>query len=102
TAPGSAYEDDLKISMTSYSTDDRGLGVEMFVYLMLADSRGQVRLRSADPDVLPDVDFRFFSAESDRRRMREGIRLGLEVASSPRLQSLVVERINPLDENLAD
>lgn len=46
-------------------------------------SRGTVRLRSNDPRVRPEVDFRMLSDPHDMDRMVEGLRLALELAASP-------------------
>lgn len=46
-------------------------------------SRGTVRLRSRDPRVRPEVDFRMLSDPHDMDRMVEGLRLALELASGP-------------------
>lgn len=45
-------------------------------------SRGTVRLRSADPLVRPQVDFRMLSHPTDMSRMVEGLRLAIGLASS--------------------
>lgn len=51
-----------------------GLGVT----LMQPCSRGQVRLQSANPRVLPDVQFRMLTDERDFSRMVNGLALALE------------------------
>lgn len=42
-------------------------------------SRGQVKLLSADPEVLPDVSFRMLTERADLDRMIEGFRLAAEL-----------------------
>jgi 5-(hydroxymethyl)furfural/furfural oxidase len=46
-------------------------------------SRGAVALASADPSVPPKVDFRFLSDDLDRVRMRQAVRLGLDLLRDP-------------------
>jgi 5-(hydroxymethyl)furfural/furfural oxidase len=46
-------------------------------------SRGAVTLTSADPGVEPKVDFRFLSDDLDRVRMRQAVRLGLDLLHDP-------------------
>jgi choline dehydrogenase len=46
-------------------------------------SRGTVRLRSSDPAVRPEVDFRMLSDGADLERLVEGMQLVLEFASNP-------------------
>jgi choline dehydrogenase len=48
-------------------------------------SRGTVRLRSSDPLVRPEVDFRMLTEPVDLERLVEGLRLAIELATSPPL-----------------
>jgi choline dehydrogenase len=59
-------------------------------------SRGTVRLRSNDPLVRPAVDFRMLSEPVDLERLVEGLRLAIELATSPAL-SKVYRGIGLLD-----
>ncbi len=45
-------------------------------------SRGTVRLRTSDPSVSPEVDFRMLTEPTDMVRMVEGLQRAIEVASS--------------------
>jgi choline dehydrogenase len=45
-------------------------------------SRGTVRLRSSDPSVRPEVDFRMLSEPADLARMVEGMQLAMDLAAS--------------------
>lgn len=45
-------------------------------------SRGSVRLRSADPNVAPEVDFAMMSHPADRDRMVEALQNAIELATS--------------------
>lgn len=53
------------------------------------ESRGNVRLASADPADEVIVDPRYLCEESDRRRMREGVRMGFRTLRSAALRDLV-------------
>ena len=46
-------------------------------------SRGTVRLRSSDPGVRPQVDFRMLTDPADLSRLVEGLQLAIGLASSP-------------------
>jgi 4-pyridoxate dehydrogenase len=48
--------------------------------LLHPDSRGEVLLRSADPNAPPRIFYNFFSAPDDLRRLREGFKIARQVA----------------------
>jgi choline dehydrogenase-like flavoprotein len=72
------------------------------VALQQEDSRGTLTLTSADPLVQPTLDYRYLSVESDRRRMREVVRLAAELLRTPAFAPLVAERTGLPDDVLAD
>ena len=88
TAQDSALRNDLMIFMQSFATErvDRGgermtpCGIRMLGVLDLAKSVGELRLQSADPSVQPFLDYRYLQDEFDRRRMREMVRLGVQLS----------------------
>ncbi|NLE80918.1 MAG: mycofactocin system GMC family oxidoreductase MftG [Rhodococcus sp.] len=58
------------------------------VGLMKSRSRGSIRMVSADPDVAPQIEYRYLESEADRRHLRQGIseaRHILESASMRRI-----------------
>jgi choline dehydrogenase len=56
--------------------------------LLKPESRGRVRLRSADPASPPMIELPALSAERDLVRLEEGYRMGLEIANHPRIRAL--------------
>jgi choline dehydrogenase len=46
-------------------------------------SRGTVRLRSVDPTVAPEIDFRMLTGPTDLDRLVEGLERAIDLASSP-------------------
>ena len=54
-------------------------GFQAHVGPMRPDSRGRVRLRSADPRDAPSILFNYLSAERDRRELRESVHLTREI-----------------------
>jgi len=109
TAQGSHLRNDLMIFMQSFATErvDRGgermapLGIRMLGVLDLATSVGELRLQSTDPNVQPFLDYRYLTDEFDRRRMREMVRLGAQLAEHEAFKSIIAERIEPTDAALA-
>ena len=66
-----------------------------------ATSSGRLRLVSTDPRVQPDLDYNFFSMPYDRERMRDALRTAVRIAEQPAMASMIVERVNPTDQDLA-
>ena len=109
TASGSSLRNDMKVSMNSFAPDrpERGgdrmtsVGIRMIAGLQLAASAGELRLTSADPAIQPFLDYRLLSDPWDRERMREMVRLCAGLGQHEEFQKLVVERMEPTDEQLA-
>jgi choline dehydrogenase-like flavoprotein len=95
--------------MVSYATDrvDRGgdgrtpLGIVIQPVLNLARGQGELRLRSDDPSVQPAIDLRLLSEEEDRRRLREAVRLCVELGRHAVFGGIVAARVAPGDDVLA-
>jgi choline dehydrogenase-like flavoprotein len=77
------------------------LGIRMLGVLDLAMSAGELRLQSADPHVQPSLDYRYLEDAFDRRRMREMVRLAVQLAAHKDFQPIIAERIEPTDAELA-
>src|SRR5213593_2824076 len=109
TAPGSTLRNDLQILMVSFATArvDRGgdgltpVGITLQPVLNLAASYGALRLQSADPTVQPSIDFGFLRDPFDRRRLRDSLRLCVEIANHPAFGSILGRRSAPSDDVLA-
>jgi predicted dehydrogenase (TIGR03970 family) len=71
------------------------------VGLMREDSRGRLSLDGTDPLRPPRLDYGYLTAESDRRRLREGVRLAADLLGTHALASFVGERTGPQDDVLA-
>jgi choline dehydrogenase-like flavoprotein len=63
--------------------------------LLAPTSRGEVRLRSADPADPPLLIANYFRTEEDLETMLAGVRLGLEIASEPALARFATRRFLP-------
>jgi choline dehydrogenase len=108
TARGSELRNDMLLSISSYATEriNRGgnrmepLGVRITVALYLAAGHGEIRLQSTDPKVQPFLDYHLLEHPFDRQRMRDGIRLAIELFEHPDFAEIVEERIEPLDADL--
>ena len=76
------------------------LGVKMVVCLDLAVGSGRIELRCDDYRIQPRLDYNFFVEPFDRTRMREGVRIVLELADHPQYRKLLEERVDPDDADL--
>lgn len=102
TAPGSPLRDDLKVSIAASPGVD-GASIQASVFLMLALGAGTLTVAADGAHARPVVDLAFLRDPEDLRRMREAVRLTVElVESSPELRAVVGERIEPLPHELAD
>jgi choline dehydrogenase len=110
TVEGSYLRNDMQITpilMTSehrpvhvpIPDDDNYLGISCS--LQLALSAGELRLTSADPHVPPMLDYRYLTHPFDRERMRQAIRLAVNLIADPAFKDLVVERVLPTATDLA-
>lgn len=98
TAPGSDIKNDM-IKVMRFRKIDRLLVMSVGLYFALG--KGELKLQSPDPDVQPSLDYNYLQEPEDRRRLREGVRLCLELVDMKEFEGVVGERINPDDAALA-
>ena len=72
----------------------------MMVALLRPASRGELKLRSADPNVQPGLDYNYLSEPLDRQRLRQGVRQALRLARHDGLKELLGDRLEPADPDL--
>jgi choline dehydrogenase len=60
-----------------------GHGYQVHIGPMYSDSRGSVRITSADPAVHPALRFNYLSTPTDRREWAEAIRIARDILSQP-------------------
>ena len=70
--------------------------------LLHPESRGEVTLRSADPNDAPKILFNFLKSETDVRAMRAGVRLVREMYATGPLAEMIEEEIKPGPEVSSD
>ena len=110
TAQGSHLRDDMMVLMHSFAPErhSRGglrmeaVGIRMIVCLYLAVGSGKLSLTSKNPDTQPFLDYNYLRDPFDRQRMREGVRLCLDLAEHGEFKAILDDRIEPLDSDLAD
>ena len=74
---------------------DRGHGFAIDTTQLRPESRGTIRLRSADPAEHPAIDPNYLSTETDRRMMRDGLKLLREICAQAALAPYLGEELRP-------
>ena len=110
TAGNSSNRNDMIVYVSSFGTErpDRGgdryspIGVLLNVTLNMADSRGEIRLASANIDDQPIIDFNYFDEPWDLTRMREGIRKMASLVERTEFQDIVDSPAYPTNDIVGD
>jgi choline dehydrogenase len=80
--------------------DPQAHGVWVSPCLLTAESRGSVRLASADPTAKPIVRNAFYAAEADMARMMDAVRLAAEICAQPAFKPYAAEPFTvPADDS---
>ena len=106
TAGGSENRNDMQIFPSSFSTSLGGdplaeEGIRFTCMLELAESAGELQLNSADPKEQPFIDCRYLEAPRDRERLREGVRIIIDMMEHESFKDIVEELISPVESDLA-
>ena len=107
TATGSPDRNDMQIMASSFSTPIGGAdpfeagGVRIQCILELADGAGEVRLSANDPGVQPSLNYRYLELERDRARLREAVRMSMDLLEHGAFGPIVDKVVQPTEEDLA-
>ncbi|HVY16062.1 MAG TPA: choline dehydrogenase [Rhodopila sp.] len=92
---------DIKCSMSPFSADrpQDGLhpwsGFTMIAYQLRPDSRGEIRLKSADPNQAPAMIPNYLTAPEDQRVIVAGLKLCRDILARPAMQDFVKSEYLP-------
>ena len=108
TAEGSHLRNDMIMIFSNYATEQviRGgsrmepLGIRASVSIYLAVGAGELRLNSTDPHQQPYLDYNYLQEEFDRKRLRDGVRIAVQLGEHGDFKDIIQERIEPLDADL--
>jgi choline dehydrogenase-like flavoprotein len=89
-------------SLTSDGKRAEGHGLSFSACLLRPESRGQVRLQSADPEAPIVLHANILKERADMLGMLRGLRLGLDILDAPALREVVSERRIPDPGDLSD
>ena len=106
TASGSENRNDMQIFPSSFSTPLGGdpmaeEGIRFTCMLELAESAGELQLNSSDPKEQPFIDCRYLEAPRDRERLREGVRIIIDMMEHESFTDIVEKLISPIESDLA-
>ena len=109
TAAGSNLRNDMLIHPFSYATRSlyytdpnvEPIGIGMISAIYLAESAGEILLRTTSPRIQPFLDYNLLATEFDRNRMRESVHICLDLAKKDSLADLIEDRQFPTDADLA-
>jgi choline dehydrogenase len=92
---------DIQFHVQPWSADSPGEGVHPFsaftvsVCQLRPESRGEIRIASADPDVYPRIHPNYLSTETDCRTLVEGVKIARRIARHAPLTSKISEEFRP-------
>ena len=92
---------DIQIHFLPFSTDKMGEKLHPFsgftasVCQLRPESRGSLRIGSADPAAPPEIRINYLSTEVDRSANVEGLKMLRKILRAPALSPYVVEEVDP-------
>jgi choline dehydrogenase len=92
---------DIQIHFLPFSTDKMGEKLHSFsgfsasVCQLRPESRGSLRIKSADPAVAPEIRINYLATEVDRTANVEGLKILRKILQAPALRSYVTEEVDP-------
>ena len=104
---------DIQIHFIPFSTDKMGEKLHPFsgftasVCQLRPESRGSLKIRSADPSAPPEIRINYLATETDRAAFIDGIRILRRILAAPALKAYCHEEVYPgakvtSDEDLLD
>jgi choline dehydrogenase len=92
---------DVQIHFLPFSTDKMGEKLHAFsgfsasVCQLRPESRGSLRIKSADPAEPPAIRINYLATETDRTAFVEGIKILRKILAAPALKPFVTEEVEP-------
>ena len=99
---------DIQIHFLPFSTDKMGEKLHPFsgftasVCQLRPESRGSIRIKSADPTDAPEIRINYLATEVDRATNVEGLKILRKILHAPALAPYVVEEVDPGDKVTSD
>jgi choline dehydrogenase len=92
---------DVQIHFLPFSTDKMGEKLHSFsgftasVCQLRPESRGSLRIRSADPAAAPEIRINYLATDVDRTTNVEGLKILRKILRAPALKPYVVDEVDP-------
>lgn len=92
---------DIQIHFLPFSTDKMGEKLHAFsgfsasVCQLRPESRGSLRIRSADPSVPPAIRINYMATETDRTANVEGLKMLRKILNAPAMRPFVTREVEP-------
>ncbi len=99
---------DIQFYLINFSTDKMGTTLHAFPAFTVSmsplrpESRGSVRIRSADPAAPPAIQYNFLSADADKRVTVDGLKRLHALMSAPAMRPYALERHAPPPREFSD
>jgi choline dehydrogenase len=87
-----------QINLDEQAFAPRGRAFSLLPTLLYPKSRGELRLRSTDPEQPPAIDPRYFNDEADLQLLVQGVRLAQRIAGARLMDSCRGRALTPLCE----
>ena len=108
TARGSDLRNDMFILPASYATEEgyyrlsksKPFGFYITTCIYLAVGSGEITLASSDPHRQPVLDYNYLAKPFDRDRLREAVRMAVDIAAHEAYGEVVAGRVAPTDDAL--
>jgi choline dehydrogenase len=99
---------DIQIHFIPFSTDKMGENLHPFsgftatVCQLRPESRGSLKIRSADPSAPPEIRINYLATETDRAAFIDGIKILRKILAAPALKAYCVDEVYPGAEVTSD
>jgi choline dehydrogenase len=99
---------DIQIHFIPFSTDKMGEKLHPFsgftatVCQLRPESRGSLKIRSADPSAPPEIRINYLATETDRAAFIDGIRILRNILAAPAMKPYTVNEVHPGSDKTSD
>ncbi|MEZ4860739.1 MAG: mycofactocin system GMC family oxidoreductase MftG [Caldilineaceae bacterium] len=107
TASGSHLRNDMVLIPSTnaaaggVTSEEPPIGFYIVPSIYLAVGAGSLHLTSTDPHMQPAINYNYLAEAFDRDRLREAVRLTLDLLDHPAYRAIVAERLTPTDAEIA-